>query len=89
MQVIVRGPKMTSKAFDLVTANGGLIALAGSQMVALAAKHHSTPVVVLTGLFKLSPLYPHNRDSFNIYLSPERCIKYSDGENDDLVGFAG
>jgi len=43
-------------------ANGGVIAHAGSQAVALAAKHHSVPVVVCAGLYKLSPLYPSDLD---------------------------
>ena len=64
-----------------VTANGGLIAISGSHMMALAAKHHSTPVVVCTGLFKLSPLYPHDRDSFNLYVSPEKCLSYENGNS--------
>ncbi|GMH40245.1 hypothetical protein BSKO_08149 [Bryopsis sp. KO-2023] len=39
-------------------ANGGVIASAGSHLVALAAKEHATPFVVLVGLHKLSPFYP-------------------------------
>jgi translation initiation factor eIF-2B subunit beta len=35
-------------------------------MVALAAKRHSVPFVVLVGLHKLSPLFPHDPDvTFN------------------------
>ena len=41
-------------------ANGGVMAQAGSHMVALAAKHYSVPFVVLAGLHKLSPLFPHD-----------------------------
>ena len=32
----------------------------GTHIVALAAKQHSCPFVVLTGLHKLSPLFPHD-----------------------------
>lgn len=45
-----------------VLANGGVIAPAGVHMVALAAKRHSIPFVVLVGLHKLSPLFPHDPD---------------------------
>jgi hypothetical protein len=38
-----------------VLANGGVIAPSGVHMVALAAKRHSIPLVVLVGLHKLSP----------------------------------
>jgi translation initiation factor eIF-2B subunit beta len=49
-----------------VLANGGVIAPAGIHMVALAAKRHSVPFVVLVGLHKLSPLFPHDPDvTFN------------------------
>jgi translation initiation factor eIF-2B subunit beta len=49
-----------------VLANGGVIAPAGVHMVALAAKRHSIPFVVLVGLHKLSPLFPHDPDvTFN------------------------
>uniref|UniRef100_A0A7S3R8N0 Translation initiation factor eIF2B subunit beta n=1 Tax=Dunaliella tertiolecta TaxID=3047 RepID=A0A7S3R8N0_DUNTE len=45
-----------------VLANGGAIAPAGIHMVALAAHKHSTPLVVLVGLHKLSPQFPHDPD---------------------------
>lgn len=49
-----------------VLANGGVIAPSGVHMVALAAKRHSIPFVVLVGLHKLSPLFPHDPDvTFN------------------------
>jgi translation initiation factor eIF-2B subunit beta len=45
-----------------VLANGGIIAPCGIHMVALAARKHSIPFVVLVGLHKLSPLFPHDPD---------------------------
>lgn len=49
-----------------VLANGGVIAPSGIHMVALAARRHSVPFVVLVGLHKLSPLFPHDPDvTFN------------------------
>ena len=41
-------------------ANGGVMAAVGSNLVALAAKRHAVPFVVLAGLHKLSPLFPHD-----------------------------
>ncbi len=66
-------------------ANGGLISVSGTQMVATAAKHHSTPVVVCTGLYKLSPLYPYDDDSFNDLVAPDSVMRFDEGELIDKV----
>lgn len=63
----------------LVTANGGLIAPSGSQMIAYAAKHYSTPVAVLSGIYKLSPTYPIDEDSLNLFLSPQTVCPFKEG----------
>uniref|UniRef100_A0A061R8H0 Translation initiation factor eIF2B subunit beta n=1 Tax=Tetraselmis sp. GSL018 TaxID=582737 RepID=A0A061R8H0_9CHLO len=64
-----------------VLANGGVIAAAGSHMLALAAQRHAVPFVVLVGLHKLSPLFPHDPDlSFNNLRSPSGVVGY------DIVG---
>jgi translation initiation factor eIF-2B subunit beta len=42
-------PSWALTAAATVLANGGLLAPSGSCMVAMAAKHHATPVVVLAG----------------------------------------
>ncbi|CAG8722275.1 4902_t:CDS:2, partial [Ambispora leptoticha] len=68
-----------------VLANGGLIAVSGTQMVASAAKHHSTPVVVCTGLYKLSPLYPYDVDSFNDLVAPDSVLNFDQGELVDNI----
>ncbi|KAL7522954.1 hypothetical protein ACHAWX_007697 [Stephanocyclus meneghinianus] len=61
-----------------VLANGGLIAPSGSNMVALAAKHNSVPVVTVAGMFKLCPMYPHEgQDTLNDLISPSSVIDYS------------
>ncbi|EPZ33256.1 nagb/rpia/CoA transferase-like protein [Rozella allomycis CSF55] len=69
-----------------VMADGGLMSVAGSQQLAVAAKHHSTPVVVCTGLFKLAPVHPHDHDAFNLFLSPSSALplKNNDGKVDVL-----
>ena len=41
-------------------ANGGVMAAVGARLVALAAQRHAVPFVVLAGLHKLSPLFPHD-----------------------------
>ncbi|RHZ65124.1 hypothetical protein Glove_319g118 [Diversispora epigaea] len=68
-----------------VLANGGLISVSGTQTVATAAKHHSTPVVVCTGLYKLSPLYPYDEDSFNDLVAPDSVLSFEEGEFIDKV----
>jgi len=61
-----------------VLANGGLIAPSGSNMVALAAKQNSVPVVIVTGMFKLCPMYPHEgQDTLNDLVSPSSVVDYS------------
>jgi len=61
-----------------VMANGGLITDSGGHSVALAAKELSVPVICITGMFKLCPLYPHNLDYFNILLSPGAVMDYEE-----------
>jgi len=61
-----------------VLANGGLIAPSGSNMVALAAKQNSVPVVGVAGMFKLCPMYPHEgQDTLNDLISPSSVMDYS------------
>ncbi|EFC40843.1 predicted protein [Naegleria gruberi] len=62
-----------------VMANGGLVSPTGTHLVALAAKEKSIPVVVCNGLYKLTPLYPLDQDSFNDRHSPLEIIKLEDG----------
>lgn len=65
-----------------VMANGGLRAACGSHSVALAAKHYSVPVIVLSPMYKLSPQYlcSYDQDSFNSFVSPQGVLSYSDGD---------
>ncbi|KAL0485427.1 translation initiation factor eIF-2B subunit bet [Acrasis kona] len=57
-----------------VMANGGLIAPSGTHLVALAAKKKSVPFVVCCGLYKLTPMYPLDQDSFNDLCNPSEVI---------------
>ncbi|KAG0292935.1 Translation initiation factor eIF-2B subunit beta [Dissophora globulifera] len=68
-----------------VLANGGLVAISGTHMMAAAAKHHSIPVVVCTGLYKLSPLYPYDEDTFNVQFNPDSVLGFEEGDLIDKV----
>ncbi|PSS24327.1 Translation initiation factor eIF-2B subunit beta like [Actinidia chinensis var. chinensis] len=69
-----------------VMANGGVIAPVGLNMVALAAKRHAVPFVVLAGIHKLCPLYPHNPEVLlNELRSPSDLLDF--GEFSDCMDF--
>lgn len=60
-----------------VLANGGMLAQAGSHGVALAAARHAVPFVVLTGLHKLSPAFPHDPAvTLNELLCPSQVLDW-------------
>ncbi len=64
-----------------VTSTGGLIAQAGTRSIALAASHHATPVVVLTGMYKLTPIphpFDYHHPSFNVFMSPAAIMPYNE-----------
>ena len=62
-----------------VLANGGLVAISGTNMIAAAAKFHHTPVVVCTGLYKLSPLQPFDEDMGNLCARPDSILRFESG----------
>ena len=64
----------------VVLANGGLVAAAGSKTIAKAASMHRTPVVVVTGVYKLSPIYPFDFDSLIEYGDSGKVIGYDEGD---------
>ncbi|KAJ3298749.1 Translation initiation factor eIF-2B subunit beta [Borealophlyctis nickersoniae] len=61
-----------------VTANGAIVAISGSHAVAAAAKYHSTPVVVCSGLYKVSPSYPYNSDIYSLCVSPDPVYPFEE-----------
>lgn len=63
----------------VVLANGGLVAQAGSKTVAQAARAHRTPVMVVSGVYKLSPLYPFDFDALIEYGDSDAVLGYEDG----------
>lgn len=69
----------------VVLANGGLVAAAGAKIIAKAAQVHRTPVVVVTGVYKLSPVYPFDFDSLIEYGDPSKVFGYEDGDLVDKV----
>lgn len=51
----------------------------GMQVVAMAAKRHAVPFVVLVGIYKLTPLFPHEPGlSFNELKSPSAVLPSED-----------
>ncbi|RKF53229.1 putative translation initiation factor eIF-2B subunit beta [Golovinomyces cichoracearum] len=66
-------------ATHAVIANGGLIADAGARIIAKAAKVHKTPVIVVSGVYKLSPEYPYEIESLIEYGDPGRVIPFDNG----------
>lgn len=68
-----------------VLANGSLIAAAGASTIALAAKSHKVPVVVLSGVYKLSPIYPFDTHELIEYGDPSKVVPFHDGEFMDKV----
>lgn len=63
-----------------VLANGGLVASAGTRVIARAAKVHQTPVVVVSGVYKLSPVYPFDFESLIEYGDAGKVVGYEDGD---------
>ncbi|XP_019740508.1 translation initiation factor eIF2B subunit beta [Hippocampus comes] len=62
-----------------VLANGGLRAVNGTHTLALAAKHHSTPLIVCTPMFKLSPQFPNEENTFHKFVSPHEVLPFTEG----------
>lgn len=67
-------------ATHAVIANGGLVAAAGARIIAKAAHRHRTPVIVLSGIYKLSPEYPFEFESLIEYGDTSKVISYEDGD---------
>ncbi len=67
-------------ATHTVLANGSLVAAAGAHMIAKAANEHKIPVVVLSGIYKLSPVYPFDIDELIEHGDPSSVVPYEDGD---------
>ncbi|XP_050215854.1 uncharacterized protein LOC126666960 [Mercurialis annua] len=69
-----------------VMANGGVIGQVGLNMVALAARKHAVPFVVVAGTHKLCPLYPQDpRVILNEMKCPSDLLDF--GEFSDCMDF--
>lgn len=68
-----------------VLADGGLVAAVGAKTIAKAATMHRTPVVVLSEIYKLSPMYPFDFDALIEYGDASKFIDYEDGDLVDKV----
>lgn len=55
-----------------VMANGGLISYNGVYNICLAAQTYSIPILVVSGVFKLTPMHPFDHETFNEQLSPDK-----------------
>jgi len=64
----------------VVLANGGLVAAAGAKFIAQAASVHKTPVVVLSGVYKLSPTYPFDFDALIEHGDAGNVLDFADGD---------
>ena len=69
----------------IILANGGVVVAAGARGIAKAASMHRTPVIMLGAIYKLSPVYPFDIDSFLEIGDPGGVISYGDGDMVDMV----
>ncbi|GEQ69526.1 hypothetical protein JCM33374_g3198 [Metschnikowia sp. JCM 33374] len=71
-----------------VFANGGCMSNSGVANVVECAKEHKTPVFGVAGLYKLSPLYPFNREDLIEVGNSGKVLSYGNSklmENVDVV----
>lgn len=68
-----------------VLANGGCIVTSGVASVCECAQQYRTPVIAVTGLYKLSPLYPFDVENLIEVGDSGRVIEFEDGEMVDSV----
>lgn len=59
-----------------VLQNGGLLAASGANQVALAAQAHAIPVVIVTGVYKLTPFFPYDYENLIELVSPEKVLPF-------------
>ncbi|KAK9476363.1 hypothetical protein V1514DRAFT_337127 [Lipomyces japonicus] len=70
---------------NAVLANGGLVTSSGAAMICQCASVHRTPVVVCTGLYKLSPMYPFDIESLIEVGDTGKVLEFEDGNLVDKV----
>ncbi|KAG6015614.1 hypothetical protein E4U54_003237 [Claviceps lovelessii] len=62
-----------------IVANGGAVADVGAAAIARAAQKQGTAVVVLAGVYKLSPVNPFDEDSLIEWGDPSSFVNFADG----------
>ncbi|GJN67929.1 GCD complex subunit gcd7 [Purpureocillium lilacinum] len=62
-----------------VVANGGVVTDAGATAIARAAREQGNAVIVLSGVYKLSPDNPFDEDSLIEWGDPSTYVSYEDG----------
>jgi translation initiation factor eIF-2B subunit beta len=76
--MMARVNKVVISAHALL-ADGGVMAPVGTAAVAIAAKRHNVPFVVLAGMYKLSPVFPHEPGvTFNDFKEPWEVLPFTD-----------
>lgn len=66
-----------------ILANGGLKAITGTNLVALASKHYSVPLIVCASMHKLTPKHcsSTDNDAFSQFASPQESLRnVADGQ---------
>ena len=51
-------------------ANGGILSSSGELLLALAAKSQQVPLIVIAGIYKLTPHFPFEQDTYNELINP-------------------
>ena len=75
--MMARANKVIISAHALL-ADGGVMASVGTSILCAAAKRHNVPVVVLAGIYKLSPNFPHEPGiTFNEFGDPSEILSFS------------
>lgn len=62
-----------------IMANGSIVGNASAATIAEAAKEYGNPVIVLGGIYKLSPGSPFDEDNVIEYADPSTVVDFSDG----------
>ena len=66
-------------------ANGGIIADSGAYSIAIAAQEHSIPVILVSAMYKLTPMYPFDPMKLNELLAPSMIMTAEDGDLTDNI----
>lgn len=75
--MMARANKVIISAHALL-ADGGVMSTVGTSILCAAAKRHNVPVVVLAGIYKLSPNFPHEPGiTFNEFGDPSEILSFS------------